>query len=98
MILQESAQKQQYRSRYCTQTFAGKISAEECHRLLDSFDNNKTPGNDGIPIEFCKIFWPAISDSFMDCINEISKKVRSLALKNKQSSHLLKRKGKIVHF
>ena len=30
----------------------GKISAEECYRLLDSFDNNKTPGNDGIPIEF----------------------------------------------
>ena len=24
----------------------GKISAEECFRLLDSFDNNKTPGND----------------------------------------------------
>ena len=48
----------------------GKISAEECYRLLDSFDNNKTPGNDGIPIEFYEIFWPVISDSFMDCINE----------------------------
>ena len=31
---------------------AGKISAEECYRFLDSFDSNKTPGNDGIPIEF----------------------------------------------
>ena len=30
----------------------GKISAEECYRFLDSFDNNKTPGNNGFPIEF----------------------------------------------
>ena len=32
----------------------GKISADECYKLLDSFQNNKTPRNDGIPIEFCK--------------------------------------------
>ena len=48
----------------------GKISAEKCYRLFVSFDNSKTPGNDGIPVEFYKIFWPGISDSFMDCINE----------------------------
>ena len=48
----------------------GNISAEECFRLLDSFVNNKTPGNDGIPIEFYKTFWSVISDSFMNCINE----------------------------
>ena len=29
----------------------GKISSKECFDLLDSFHNNKTPGNDGIPIE-----------------------------------------------
>jgi len=34
----------------------GKISAEECFHLFDRFDNNKTPGNDGIPIEFYKTF------------------------------------------
>lgn len=27
-----------------------KITSEECALLLDSFQNNKTPGNDGIPI------------------------------------------------
>ena len=37
------------------------ISSEECFRLLDSFHNNKTPGNDGIPIEFYKEFWHLIS-------------------------------------
>ena len=42
----------------------GSILAEECFRLQDSFDNNKTPGNDGIPIEFYKTFWSVISDRF----------------------------------
>ena len=35
----------------------GKISAGECYKLLDKFQNNKTPGNDGIPNEFYKKFW-----------------------------------------
>ena len=32
----------------------GEITSEECVLLLDSFQNNKIPGNDGIPIEFYK--------------------------------------------
>ena len=48
----------------------GKISSEECFRVLDIFHNNKTPGNDGIPIEFYKKFWPLISDSFIRWVNE----------------------------
>lgn len=43
----------------------GKISADECFCHLDSFGNNKTPGNDGIPIEFYKTFQSIISDSFI---------------------------------
>ena len=30
----------------------GLISPEECSKLLDSFQSNKSPGNDGIPAEF----------------------------------------------
>ena len=29
----------------------GKTTSEECALLLESFQNNKFPGNDGIPIE-----------------------------------------------
>ena len=36
--------------------------------------NNKAPGNDGIPIEFYKKFWPLISDSFIRCANECFEK------------------------
>ena len=30
----------------------GLISKEECKKAIEMFENGKTPGNDGIPIEF----------------------------------------------
>ena len=44
--------------------------SEECALLLEYFQNNKTPGNDGIPMEFYKNFWPLISELFIQCIIE----------------------------
>ena len=72
----------------------GKISAEECFCLLDSFDSNKTPGNDGIPIEFYKTFWPVISDSFMNCINECFEKGEMSSSKKQAIITLIERKVK----
>ena len=72
----------------------GKISAEECFRLLDSFDNNKTPGNDGIPIEFYKTFWSVISDSFMNCINECFEKGEMSSSQKQAIITLIEKKGK----
>ena len=42
----------------------GIISSEQCAALLDSFQNNKAPGNDGIPVEFYQKIWPLIGESF----------------------------------
>jgi len=39
----------------------GKILLKECKLILETFQNNKAPGNDGIPVEFYKIFWPLIN-------------------------------------
>ena len=61
----------------------GKISSKECFDLLDSFHNNKTPRNDGIPIEFYKKFWPLISDSFIRCANECFEKGEMSCSQNK---------------
>ena len=30
---------------------------------------NKTPGSDGLPVEFYKVFWNDISDLFLNSIN-----------------------------
>ena len=34
-----------------------KLSLTECHKALQKFPNNKTPGNDGLTAEFYKCFW-----------------------------------------
>lgn len=48
----------------------GKITSEECAAVLENFQNNKSPGNDGIPVEFWKKFWSLISEPFTKCVNE----------------------------
>ena len=52
----------------------GLISQEECSELLDSFQSNKSPGNDGIPAGFYRKFWPPISESLIRCANNCFEK------------------------
>jgi len=47
----------------------GKITSEECAKVLETFQHNKTPGNDRILIEFYKTFSPLIR-----CVNECFEK------------------------
>ena len=50
------------------------ISLEECSKLLDSFQSNKSPGNDGIPAEFYRKCWPLVREGFIRCANECFEK------------------------
>ena len=34
----------------------GQLTYAECYKVLSTFENNKTPGNDGLTIEFYKFF------------------------------------------
>ena len=52
----------------------GKITSKECANALETFQLNKAPGNDGIPIEFYKKFWSLISEPFIRCANECFEK------------------------
>jgi len=38
----------------------GKITYNECFSVLKSFQKNKTPGNDGLTVEFYSAVWPLI--------------------------------------
>ena len=38
----------------------GELSTTECFSVLSDFQNNKTPGNDGLTILFYRTFWPLI--------------------------------------
>ena len=42
-----------------------EISLKELHDVIFSFNNNRSPGIDGIPIEFYKFFWDVIKDDFL---------------------------------
>ena len=47
----------------------GKVSIEECKKVLGMFGNNKSPGNDGLTIEFYRQFWNIISTPLIQCFN-----------------------------
>ena len=47
----------------------GKVSAEECLKALNDFQNEKSPGTDGPPAEFYKFFWKELH---LDMINSFN--------------------------
>ena len=47
----------------------GSLTRAELLKALKEMDSNKTPGSDGLPAEFYKIFWNDIADLLLDSIN-----------------------------
>ena len=45
------------------------MTRAECLKALKEMDSNKTPGSDGLPAEFYKIFWNDIADFLLGSIN-----------------------------
>ena len=45
------------------------LSMDELHEALKTTKSGKTPGNDGLPAEFYKIFWPKIKNHLFNAIN-----------------------------
>ena len=46
------------------------LSTNQLQEALKTMNNNKTPGEDGLPVEFYKIFWPQIKSLFYDMVSE----------------------------
>ena len=76
------------------QSCEGEISLEEIKLILDSFQNNKSPGSDGIPIEFYKTCWNLISDSFLECTKESFKYGEMSCSQRKAVITLIEKQGK----
>ena len=72
----------------------GKITPDECFCLFDTFQNNKTPGDDGIPIEFYQKFWLLVNDCFIRCVNECFKKGEMSSSQKRAVITLIEKKGK----
>ena len=48
----------------------GVITLDECLKVLNHFPLNKTPGNDGLPIEFYQTVWNSVGEHLMESFNE----------------------------
>ena len=48
----------------------GAITLNECTMALARMENNKSPGLDGICVEFYKKFWPLIGEMMVNVFNE----------------------------
>ena len=47
----------------------GLITELECAKALKDMQNNKSPGSDGITVEFYKMFWNTIKKYYVNSIN-----------------------------
>lgn len=52
-----------------TDACEGELREKECLEALRTMKNEKSPGNDGIPVEFYKVFWKDISTFYINAIN-----------------------------
>ena len=48
----------------------GLITADEAFKIIKSFSKNKTPGNDGLSIEWYEHFWEEIKTPLIACFNK----------------------------
>ena len=51
------------------ETCEDQLTYSECFKVLSTFSNDKTPGNDGLAIEFYKFFWSEIGIFLVDSLN-----------------------------
>ena len=48
----------------------GPLNYEECKNVLESFQNDKSPGEDGFTVECYKLFYDLLSENLLACLNE----------------------------
>ena len=80
------------------QSCEGLLSTSECLEAIKSMPNNKSPGTDGLPAEFYKLFWNDISDILVNSFNYSYNK-QTLSISQKQGIiTLLPKKDKDTRF
>ena len=47
----------------------GTLGYEECYNVLQTFLKNKSPGNDGLTVEFYLALWPLFGKLVVDSLN-----------------------------
>ena len=71
----------------------GGITANECDRVLSKLKENKSPGSDGLPIEFYKQFWHLLNVHMISIFNEAFDNEKLSDSQNQGILTLLHKKG-----
>ena len=71
----------------------GELTESECWKALETMKCKKSPGNDGLTVEFYKKFWDVINGLFIKSINR-SYKEGKLTCSQRQAVIILLDKGK----
>ena len=72
----------------------GEITLTECETILNSFKTGKTPRNDGIPVEFYRVFWPLLGKFMVESFNEAYNKKEMSHSQKQAVITLIEKKGK----
>ena len=70
------------------------FSTQEIARAVLMLNNNKTPGPDGIGIDFYKVFWRQIEDIFCEMIEEVFKSGKMCSSSSQGIINLIPKKGR----
>ncbi len=71
----------------------GLVTKKECFNVIQKMKPNKSPGIDGLPVEFYKTFWYLIGDLLVDSYNEAFEKGRLSDSQNRSILSLIFKKG-----
>ena len=72
----------------------GEMTLKECETILNSFKTGKTPGNDRIPVEFYRVFWPLLGQFMVESFNEAYNKKEMSHSQKQAIITLIEKKGK----
>ena len=53
-----------------------QLTMSECFTALKTFKKNKTPGNDGLTVEFYLAFWPLVGKCLVECLCNANPRLR----------------------
>ena len=76
----------------------GELKDKECLAALKAMENNKSPGNDGIPAEFYKVFWNDISVFYIKAINTAHERGKLSISQRRGIIKLIPKKDGIPHY
>ena len=72
----------------------GIIVERECIQVLEKMKLNKSPGNDGLTVEFYKTFWPVIGQVVVEAFNEAYQQGELSASQKQAMVILIAKEGK----